>query len=634
MPTLVSLLDGEQLLVRLLKAQEKKKLCLEDYRGRQSSIAPDKVVFHHQAASIPELEERLNSLAADIDVPLLWETARAESTEPWDMRDLARLYFESDSDDHVAAVFRALVAERLHFRRKGRLFEPRSNDELDLLREQRAAVERAENEQARLQDRLQRGEVSTDLSRRLLAFLRGGDDKLLARALDTIFNDPAREAFELLERLGVLPATASLEVLQANVQADHPPAVLAHAAALQLVPNRPEVRAAGFSIDDEETREVDDVLSIHQEGPLLRVDIDIADPAALVLPGDPVDREALRRATTIYLPTGIFYLLPERIGCQLCTLQAGEPRPALRTSVWLDEDGQVAGHELSRITIRVGERLDYAQADQLLGSGQGPTATRLRLLQGVAEKLAARRRKAGALFLQRREWKVRVTEGGGVITIKRIEPDSPSRRLVAEMMILTGRLAAEEASSKGLPIIYRVQPAPIEPLPDLLPGHPAAFEQLRRFIQPATLSLSPAPHWGLGLDAYTQVTSPLRRYADLVVQRQLISAMEGHGSLYAQEDLLRVLAAAESTEKEAKRIEAAVSERWRLEYMDRLPVKDGLEALVLGEHPGGGYRVELDCCGALGVLLDDRRHEPGTSLLVNVKTVRPRRGVLRLLPSS
>jgi exoribonuclease-2 len=201
------------------------------------------------------------------------------------------------------------------------------------------------------------------------------------------------------------------------------------------------------------------------------------------------------------------------------------------------------------------------------------------------------------------------------------------------MMILANRLAADYAAQNDLPIIYRVQSPPTEALPDVDPDDPFAFVKLKGRIKPATLSLHPAQHWGLGLDQYTQVTSPLRRYSDLVIQRQLHAALAGKSPPYSADQLLRVLATAEATEREIKRLEAAVDYRWALEYIARLESKTDLQGWVLEKAPSGGYRFELEACGAQGILQDKQARQTGDRVRVDVKTVNPRQGVLRLLAS-
>lgn len=633
MPTFVEYLSDDRLQVGLMTEQDKKGLLVADPRGRTTRLPADKVLFRHSESSIEALLRRLDGLQQQVDVPLLWETLLAEEDlSPREAPDLARLYFDDDSSAHSSAIYRALLTDRLHFRRRGRAFAPRSAEELDQLRQQRAAEERSEREQQALNDALDERPIGPALCDRLERFLRSGSDPQLEAALQRRFKETTRGAFDLLLEAGHLGPTADLEVLQANLHEGYPEPAVAHAETLQLaMAGKPQT--AAFSIDDPETEEVDDVLSVTREGSLTRVAIDIADVASLVRSGDPVDREALRRAVTVYLPTRIYRMLPESLGCDLLSLRAGQPRRALRTTVWLDEEATVVRYQLEQVEINVSERLDYDTADRLLAEGEGATADALRLLDRLARALAARRRAAGALSFRQREWKIRVSADGRSIEAKAIPFNSSSRALVAEMMILANSLAARFSCESNTPIIYRVQAPPSTPPPEIDPDDPAAFAKMRGLLQPAALSLHPSKHYGLGLDQYTQTTSPLRRYTDLVIQRQLHAALARGPLPYQAEQLLKVLATAEATEKEIKRLEATVTSRWALEFVARLERRTGLQAWILAAAPGGGYRVELACCGAQGLLNDSRPRDPGASVLVDVKTLRPRLGVLRLIPA-
>lgn len=628
MATVIEYLRGEQLTAGLLTGEEKKKLVVQDHRGRSTRIAADKVLFRHAAASVSALDRQRAELTAQLDVELLWEAAREETEDALETADLARLYFDASTPLHCSAVFHGLTAERLHFRRRGRAFQARSPQDVAQLREQQDAELRKEQERASLAKALDGELDDPELCARLERWLRGHGDRTLALALEGR-TDPARFVFDRLVEAGHVPATLDLEVLQADLRETHPEAVLAHAAELSLPTADGEVLAAAFSIDDPETREVDDVLSVTADGAWTRVDIDIADVAQLVAHGDPVDREAQRRASTAYLPTGVYYMLPERVGCDLASLHAGEVRGAMRTSVWFDDSGQPVRQELSRVKIRVGQRLDYDTADALIATGEQPTADALRSLLALAQHCRAKRREAGAVSFHRPEWKIRVTADGSEISITPIPPASSSRLLVSEMMILANRIAAEEATARGIPVIYRVQPPPSGKVPTVEPDDPAAFQKLRGVISPASLSLEPGWHWGLGLRAYTQTTSPLRRYSDLIAQHQLGAALAGRAPPYGPQELLKALANAEATERELKRVEAVVTERWALEAIARLEDRSRLPGQVVADAPGG-YKVTLSLSGATGILTTDSKHELGDNVLVSVKRVHPRRGVLRL----
>ncbi len=589
------------------------------------------MLFRHSADSFEALHEKLEALCREVDVSLLWEMLVSEEDfSEHEATDLAGLYFKNNNDDHASAIFRALDAEKLHFRRKNRSFIARSDEEIAELHKQRESVERSARELADLTQALKRRALDKPLAKRLERYLRFGGDRALQSALEQVAKFPERYAFNLLLEKGHLPHTLDLEVLRNNLQSNFPQAVLEHVAALAPPSHSEPPLFCAFSIDDPETREVDDALTISEEGGLTRVDIDIADVASTVKAQDPVDNEALRRATTLYLPTQTYYMLPEQLSCDMLSLKENQPRFAVRTSVWLDENAAVVRFEHARVFLRVEKRLDYQTVDRLLQTGESKTALALRQLSSLAAKLAARRRKAGSLSFQQREWKIRVSPDGQTITVKMIPPNSPSRSLVAEMMILANHLTAKFAAENNIPLLYRVQGPPNESPPKIDLTDPLAFIKMRGVLQPATLSLQWSKHWGLGVDHYTQSTSPLRRYTDLVIQRQIAATLDGAPLPYDSQALLKVLAAAETTEKEFKRLEARVTYRWALEYVSRLDYRQGLQAMVLDKAPSGGYRAELTICGAQGILQDSRRHESGELLLVKVKSLRPRDGILRL----
>ncbi len=631
MARIVEFLSGDQLRTALVLAEEKKKLQLSDESGRSLRLPADKVLFEHAAPSVADHLESRESLVQEVDVPLLWETVTDDSPgKDLTAAELAEVYFDDTDLLHRSAIFESLLRDRLHFRRRGTAFQPRSvEDRRQLMRQQEAEARRRAEEMA-LTQAISSSAPPPEVCGRLESWLRGAEDKLLTQVLSSSAKDPQEHAFDLLLRAGHLKPTEDLAVLQANLKPGYPSAALAHATKLPPPEPPAAIAQAAFSIDDAETQEVDDVLTVTRDGDLLRVDIDIADVASFVREGDPVDREARRRASTVYLPTGVYYMLPERIGCDLASLRQGASRPVIRTSAWFNEQGELQRHTMSRVTIAVDQRLDYDAADRLLSSGEGSTADALRLLDGIAAACRAARQADGAISFQRREWKLRVSPDGADISITPIPPDSPSRALVAEMMILANRLAASSASEAGLPMIYRVQPPPPGPVPDVSTEDPAAFARLRGLMQPASLSLEPGWHWGLGVRAYTQVTSPLRRYADLVAQRQLTALMKEEPAPYDAASLLKVLAQAEAVERDCKRTESRVVERWALEVVARLEDRSALPGQVIAEAPGG-YKVMLLLSGAVGLLSTRQTLELGAEVTVDVKTVRPRRGVMRLV---
>ena len=626
------LADGGPMLAELLD-EDKQRLSVRDARGRNHKLAADKILFRHRSDHLQALATQVEALQAEVDVPLLWEAAQDETTSEqkgFSATELALLFFSDGSAAHASAIFRALLTDKFHFRRRGDHFEARAPAELDQLRNQRAAEVRAAAERQDLVQRVKRQQLDEATAQRLERFVRGQHDRPLDDALSSLGPDPKQVAFRALLATGHLPHTADFEAVVADLRPQHPRAVVQATRERLALEDQPiQPRRAAFSIDDADTREVDDALSVSLDGELLRLDVDIANAAHFVSPQGAIDDEAAKRAATVYLPTQAYYMLPEAISAERASLHTGQARPALRTSAWFDAALEMTRFELRAIWTTVERRLSYEEADRLLNDPTCPTGKALCQLQRIAAASRNRRIAAGALEVHRMEWKVRVDPHDGTVEVARLDTRSPSRRLVAEMMILANTLAARFAQEQRLPLIYRVQAAPTEQLPAIDRDAPGAFAQLRGLISPASLSLHAGNHWGLGLPYYTQVTSPLRRYGDLVQQRQLLAAINGGPPPYDEAGLLRVLANVDGTERENRRLEGAVNQRWMLEFLAGQDNKRQLEAIVLCEA-NKGYRVQLVGCGAQGTVVDQSKRQPGQSMLVDVDSIRPRQGLLRL----
>jgi exoribonuclease-2 len=227
-------------------------------------------------------------------------------------------------------------------------------------------------------------------------------------------------------------------------------------------------------------------------------------------------------------------------------------------------------------------------------------------LDAIATKLRERRRRAGAVFFSRRESKIRVC--GDQIDIQVIDGHSPARLMVAEFMVLSNFVAARYAADNRIPIIYRVQP----------------LNNVIGLIQRPRLSLYPEFHAGIGLSHYAQVSSPIRRYADLVMQRQLISG--SRSTAYSTDELIRVLAGAESVEVAGRELERRAKRYWTLLHLQRTQLDRPLEAIALRD----GGSAELSAFAVRGTLRGMANASLDQPIVVRIAGVDPLRGGLVL----
>ncbi|MDR3130437.1 MAG: RNB domain-containing ribonuclease [Treponema sp.] len=327
-----------------------------------------------------------------------------------------------------------------------------------------------------------------------------------------------------------------------------------------------------FAIDNAWSADPDDAISI--EGDCLWVHV--ADPSASILPGTPSDIEARNRGATLYLPERTARMLAEE-ALPVYALGLGESSPALSFKITLKEDGSIVETEIfpSRVSVI---RLTYQEADAALLGNAGPTSRigphveHLASLFRTAERNLARRITAGAAIIDFPE--VHITAYEGKVDIQPLG-EYRSAGMVRECMLLAGEGAARWASlgkpgfPGALPFPYVTQEAvslPKEALPGL-----AGFWQLRRCMRPRSLSVKPGRHNGLGLDQYTQATSPLRRYTDLLAHQQ-IRAVLGAGAYrdippLDEDAVLLALAAGEAAAAAAVRAERASRLHWTAVYL-------------------------------------------------------------------
>lgn len=214
-------------------------------------------------------------------------------------------------------------------------------------------------------------------------------------------------------------------------------------------------------------------------------------------------------------------MLPEELSEEKISLRQGTVRPCLSVLVSLDSAFGVRSFRLIPSLVKVSQRYTYDAVDDLLEVGD-PT---LSMLHDIAAACEERRIRSGAVRVQKRE-AVPFKEADGSIRLLEIDEDSPARILVSEMMVLANNLMAEFAAEHRIPVLYRGQERPeavVVEQREGAPEGPAKDFSARTKLKKSTVTFEPQYHSGLGLNAYIQATSPIRRYLDLCHQRQFIS---------------------------------------------------------------------------------------------------------------
>lgn len=646
-------IDGEVRLVTVVSPGTS-KLQVVDQHGRRHAVSPRHVLIQHREqveahqapSALGAFVARVEKVSAEIDTVLLWESV-VESEREWTAEELAELYFGERDCCRASAVLRAVGADRLRFRTRGGLIQPRERVQVEaqLLAEQR----RREKEKRRLQirdwlaavlaggagDAPKPPEAEPQVLRRLEDFLlQRQPDPEVESWLDSLDPDltPRLAAYEVLAALGRLPAEADPLLLAAGIDPRFSPAAVQRAEALAVFSGSPEREDFSswitWSIDDEETVEIDDAFSFTFRGDEVVLLIHVADLTPFVEPGDPLDTEGRSRISSVYLPQTTVRMLPERLSCNLGSLQEDELRPVLSLEVVLDSERELKEWRFVRAQTKVHRRWSYDEVDQLLESAESDQkeSEDFRRLLAVADRLASRRLERGGLRIRRPELKILVR--GESIEVKVLDPNSPARRLVSEWMILTNHLAAAYARASGLPLIFRSQPAPGEPIQVPESYDPVRLQGVFNVLERSRLGLSAESHWGLGLDAYTQITSPLRRYCDMVVQRQIVAHLGGGRSVYTPEELAEVIGLIQAVEGDLRAAERKATRYYLLKYLAQLPSDQVFRGVVIRDLQNGQL-VETKDLFVRGLLL--REGDPlalGTELDLRVQRLDPERNIL------
>lgn len=310
-----------------------------------------------------------------------------------------------------------------------------------------------------------------------------------------------------------------------------------------------------YAIDGENSTDPDDAVSF--DGKYLWVHV--ADPASSVEPDSSIDIAARDRGTTLYIPEGASRML-----CESCledyALGLKNPSNALSFRIQLDEESQIVDCDVFKTSINV-KRLTYAQAEQQKDSSE------LKVFFELARKNKIRREKNGAVTIQMPEVNIFVDKNTKKVTV---EPDVKyeSNEMVVECMILAGEAVARFAFKNQIPFPFVSQEKP--DFPDNIPqGWAGSFAKIK-CMRKRSVGITPAPHAGLGVSFYSQVTSPLRRYGDLIAHQQLRAFIDKR-HLLGKDEMLERVVAGDAASIAAKKASRFSDTHWKLVYLLQNP---------------------------------------------------------------
>ena len=566
------------------------KLQVSVEADRVARITPQQVVLETAAVvdveEFPAWRQECEALMRGLDLAEVWGVVEGEGGE-LSLDDLATLQWGADAGlIKLVALQAHLHMESLYFLRRDDSFAARARGEVEALLWQRKQEEEEATDEAAFLSWLSGTEPLDSMSGRqqewledLRQFAIMGDaypgartPRRLLREVQPGTSDWRRLAVTLLVQRGVIEEDEPLDLYRRGIPIEFPPEVLqaCHEVSVGDLPSdgrrRDLTSLKAVTIDEATTQDIDDALSL-EEGPEGYVlGIHIADATVLATPEGAIDTEAARRLLTIYLPERTIPMLPPQLSEDMGSLQPGSRRRAMSLLIKLGPDLELGDWEVTPSLVRSHARLSYDEADAALeGGGASPEGELIRGLGAIAQRLREGRLAQGALELSRPDLKVRVDDAGKISVA--VTPPTPARRMVAEFMVLANRLLAELCRERDLPTIYRTQaPVNVADLEEVSNPVVWGYQVLRR-LRPSILSLEPGPQALLGVPAYLQATSPLRRYLDLVVQRQVMGFLLEGAPFYTRDALAQLLYQVEGPVRELGRVEEERKRYWLLKYL-------------------------------------------------------------------
>ncbi|HFC8468224.1 MULTISPECIES: ribonuclease catalytic domain-containing protein [unclassified Neisseria] len=482
---------------------------VDTQHGKRTKVKANNV-FAEFDGDMAAFLENAQAQAADIDTDLLWEVC---GEEEFSAEAIAEEYYgHTPTKTELAATLIALYAAPMYFYKKAKGVFKAAPEET--LKQALAAIERKKQQDAQIDawaEALKRGEMPSEIAADLKTILHAPDKQSLTYKAFTKAADELKiSAYELAKKTGGI--TSIPQYLQDGFEIKYFPKGTGFPdLPLPEMPDLPKADVTAFSIDDESTTEVDDALSLTDLGNgTKRVGIHIAAPSLAIKQGDKMEKNIMERLSTVYFPGGKITMLPEN-WIAAFSLDAGAYRPSISIYFDVDSEFNVGAPTCKIEAVNIAENLRIQAIEPHFNTETGLDEAGEMMFAHHQDliwfyQFAIALQKARGKYEPDRapqyDYSIELDEEGNVSVVRR-ERGSPIDTLVSEMMILANSTWAQMLDENELPGLFRVQPA-----------------------GKVRMSTKSEPHIGMGVQHYGWFTSPLRRAADYINQKQLISLID------------------------------------------------------------------------------------------------------------
>ena len=598
---IVEYIDRQKIFCAVVLEIKKQRFRLLSENNKEVNFSENRLLYKcrtHIDLSIGrnELINRLketvatrNSLTSNINIKELWDILHTE--QEWiDLPTMTSFCFDTNSSpDHESAVIRAFFNNNFYFKFDRNQFFPYSEEQVEqkIKQEQEAKnktkiIEKCTASVKKIladkSDKLALIDAIKKNNPELLKILKSyylyqKDSKYysLGKDIQRLSGIKSSDViFDILVQLDVFDENENIDLYLYDIPVAFPAETLKHAANLRTLPSdffsdsnyKDFTSLHIITIDGQATQDFDDALSIEDMGDYYRLGIHIADVGYYIKKDDLVDKEAKIRGASTYMPDKVIPMLPPEYAENFCSLQEGKNRPAVSIIVNIDQFFNIIDYNITCSVVNIKNRLTYYDANLMVNDNKD-----IIILHEIAKKFHQYRIDHGSVNITLPNINVWLNNNEE-IKISTVKRESPARLLVAEIMIMANWLMAEFLSKKKIHAIYRSQPEPRE---RIFKGDNGTLFQnytQRRCLSRFMLSPDSGRHSGLGLDYYITATSPIRKYSDLVTQRQIKAAL-GMEDAYTYKEIDSIITLLKQPMSRVSLIQRERSRYWLLKYLEK-----------------------------------------------------------------
>ncbi len=592
------------------------KLVIENHVNKELEIQSERLYIlpkpMNLELTLKELFDLCNEKIKSINLEEIWDLVHDDYSQI-SISELTPLYFGKDIlEDHFSLRL-ALINDKIYFKRLKDSFEPRKNTSIEELKKAVLAVEKKKVNLSKTSDFFKRqiiehkkDDIPSEIRENIKLLSEYASDKEgfsnneikdIKELITTINsacnfetqNTSPKQAFFLLKSANIFTKHENLFFLRHGFPNTFPNTIkdeitnIKNLLSEKISSNDREdlTNLYIMSVDDISTLDIDDAISIERnEDGTFSIGIHITDLSEFIPINSIIMREATIRGTSLYLPEKTYNMLPDEVANNLLGLIENKERLALSLIIQADRNFNILNSSFKRSKIKVTKRLTYDDLDDLLETSDDEN---LLFLHNFAVEHELKRVNAGAFSITKKDVNISLDENFNVSLLEN-DKSTPAQNLVGELMILFNNLFANFAKDNNIPLFFRGQGKANEISEEIcnMPEGPVKNYLIRSNMAPSETTMTPIAHSGLGLNAYAQATSPLRRLFDLINQTQVSSFLKDKTISFNKEELTKILASLEESLKTAGQITKETKRYWLIEYLRlRKQKNDLISGIVL-----------------------------------------------------